>query len=59
MALQGPLHRQYRRHALPRRGEHHEERIPLRVHLAAVVRGQRRPDQRMMTGQHLRVTVFS
>ena len=48
---------QHRRHARPRRGEHREERIPLRVHLAAVVRGQRRPDQRVMPGQHLRVNV--
>jgi hypothetical protein len=52
------LHRQRRRHAPPWRGEHREERIPLRVHLAAVVRGQCRPDQRVMTGQQLRVIVF-
>ena len=39
-------------------GEYCEERIPLCVHLAAVVHGQRRPDQRLMTGQHLRVIVF-
>ena len=57
MSRDGLLHLQHRRQAPPRRGEHREERIPLRVHLAAVVRGQRRPDQRMMTGQHLRVIV--
>ena len=57
MRLDGLLHLQHRRHARPRRGEHGEERIPLRIDLAAVVRGQRRPDQRMMPGQHLRVTV--
>jgi hypothetical protein len=57
MRRDGLLHLQHRRHAGPRRGEHREERIPLRIHLAAVVRGQRRPDQRMMPGQHLRVIV--
>ena len=30
---------------------------PLRIDLPAAVRGQRRPDQRVMVGQHLRVTV--
>ena len=39
MALKSLLHLQHRRHARSRRGEHREERIPLRVHLAAVVRG--------------------
>jgi hypothetical protein len=59
MALKGLLHLQHRRHARPRRGEHGEEPVPHGVHLAAVVRGQGRPDQRVMPGQHLRVDVFS
>ena len=59
MRLDGLLHLKYRRHAPPRRGEHREERISLRIDFAAVVRGQRRPDQRVMPGQHLRVQVFS
>ena len=50
MVLEGLLHLQYRRHAPTQRGEHGEERVPLRVHFAAVVRGQRRPDQRVMPG---------
>ena len=58
-ACKGLLHLQHRRHARPRRGEHREERIPLRIHLPALMRGQRRPDQRVMTGQHLRVNVVS
>jgi hypothetical protein len=29
---------------------------PLRIDLPAAVRGQRRPDQRVMPGQHPRVT---
>ena len=52
MVLDGLLHRQHRRHAGPRRGEHGEERVPLRVHLAAAVGGQRRPDQRVMPGAY-------
>jgi hypothetical protein len=59
MRRNGLLHLQHRRHAPPRRGEHREERIPLRIDLAAAVGGQRRPDQRMMAGQHLRVIVVS
>ncbi len=59
MGRKGLLHLQHRRHAPARRGEHREERIPLRVHLAAVVRGQRRPDQRLMAGEHPRVIVVS
>ena len=58
MALKSLLHLQHRRHARPRRGEHREKRIPLRVHFAAVIRGQSRPDQRVMPGKHLRVRVF-
>jgi hypothetical protein len=57
LVLDGLLHFQRRRHASPRRGERREERIPLRIDLPTVVRGQRRPDQRMMTGQHLRVDI--
>jgi len=55
VCVKGLLNLQHRRHAPPWRGEHREERIPLRIDLAAVVRGQRRPDQRVMPGQHLRV----
>ena len=58
MALKGLLHLQHRRHTPPRRGEHREKAVPHGVHLAAVMRGQRRPDQRMMPRQHLRVDVF-
>jgi len=57
MRRDGLLHFQHRRHAATRRGEHREEPIPLRVHLAAVVRDQRRPDQRVMPGQDPRVDV--
>jgi hypothetical protein len=49
------LHLQHRRHTRPRRGEHGKERIPLRIDFRAAVRGQRRPDQRVMPSQHLRV----
>jgi hypothetical protein len=57
MGRQGLLHLQRRGRARPRRGEHREERIPLRIDLDAAVRGQRRPDHRVMPGQHLRVDV--
>jgi hypothetical protein len=59
VALDGPLHLHRRRHALPRRGEHGEERVALGVHFLAVVSGQARPDERVMIGQDLRVETVS
>ena len=57
--LERALHVQRRRRARLGRGEHREERIPLGIDLPAVVSGQPRPDQRVVTGQQLRVKTFS
>jgi hypothetical protein len=40
MGREGLLHVQHRRHAPPRGGEHREERIALRVDLAAAANGK-------------------
>ena len=59
MALEGLLHLHRRRHARPRRRERGEEPVPQRVQFPAIVRGQNRPDQRVMIGQQLRVHAFT
>ena len=59
MTLQGLLHLHHRRHARPRRRERGEEPVPERVQLPATVRGQNRPDQRVMIGQQPRVHAFT
>ena len=58
MFLQGLLHLDHGRHARHRRGEHGEEHVSLCIHFPAVVRGQPRPDNRVMAGKHPRVHVL-
>ena len=53
--LQGSLHVNDRGQAAAGRGEHGEQPVSLGVHFAAAVRGQARPDERAIVGQHLRV----
>ena len=55
--LQGALHVYHRRHAGRRRGEHGKKRVPLGVHLLAVMGGQSGADQRVMVCQHPAVIV--
>jgi hypothetical protein len=56
MGLQGLLQLDHRRHARRRRGEHREERVALRIDVAAAVRGQPRPDDPVVVAPQL-VTV--
>src|SRR5712691_179426 len=54
---EGALHRHCRSDCLRGAGEHHEERVPLRIDLAALVRGKRSPQQDAVGGQHLGVAI--
>ena len=56
--LQGALHVYHRRHAGRWRGEHGKKRVPLGVHLLAVMGGQSGADQRVMVCQHPAVHRF-
>jgi hypothetical protein len=54
---QGALHRHGCRDRLCGTGEHHEERVPLRIDLVALVRGKCGPYQGAVGGQDLGVAV--
>ena len=57
MRPQRPLHLDRRIHTGPRRGEHRENPIALAGDFLAAMRGQGRPDQPVMIGQHPRPRV--
>jgi hypothetical protein len=57
MGRQRPLDLHRAQHRLLRAGERREERVPLRIHLAATQAGDGRPHQPPVLGQHLRVPI--
>ena len=57
LSRKGTLDRYSRSNCLRSTGEHDEERVPLSIDFAALVRGKRGPQQGAVGGQHLGVAI--